>query len=253
MPSLDILYEDNHLLVLNKPAGIATMGAESGLTMHSLAADYLKSAYQKPGRAYVGVVSRLDAMTSGVLVFARTSKAASRLTPQFARQEGSDAAVKIYLAALEGEWRAERGELSGYVRKDDAARRMRVVGRAAPGAQSARLRFVTLAHTDVATLVAVRLLSGRKHQVRVQFADAGTPLWGDRKYGGRERLDRGIGLHSWRLRITHPTRKTPLWFTAELPNTWRRFRRGLPESGELWRSVREEFDLTADDQSAFDG
>ena len=84
MPDMEILFEDNHLLVVNKPAGLPTMGAESGPTVHSLAAQYIKDNYGKPGRAFVGIVSRLDSMTSGVLVLARTSKAASRLTSQFA-------------------------------------------------------------------------------------------------------------------------------------------------------------------------
>lgn len=248
MRPLDILYEDNHLLVLNKPAGIATMGAESGPTMHSLAADYLKRAYQKPGRAFVGVVSRLDAMTSGALVFARTSKAASRLAPQFASQ-GPDAAVKIYLAALPGHWRADRGELVGHVRKDDAARRMRVVGPEAAGAQQARLRFLTLARTDEASLVAVRLITGRKHQVRVQFADAGFAIWGDRKYGSSAPFDRGIALHSWRLQIAHPTRRGRMWFAAGLPKTWRRFGRGWPDPSDCWDRVCDEFELSSDDSS----
>ena len=126
MESLDILYEDNHLLVVNKPVGIATMGAEQGPTVHSMAADYLKRTYHKPGKAFVGVVSRLDAMTSGVLVLARTSKAASRLSTQFAERSG-DGTTKIYLAALDGDLQASQGELTDQVLKDDAAHRMRVV------------------------------------------------------------------------------------------------------------------------------
>ncbi len=127
MDPLEILYEDNHLLVVNKPVGIATMGAEAGPTIHSLAASYLKETYGKPGKAFVGVVSRLDSMTSGVLVLARTSKAASRLSAQFAERSG-EATDKIYLAAVEGSLPEAEGELADHVLKDDAAHRMRVVG-----------------------------------------------------------------------------------------------------------------------------
>ncbi len=132
MSALDVLYTDNHLLVVNKPAGIATMGAESGPTVHSIAADYLKKVFHKPGRVFVGVVSRLDAMTSGVLVLARTSKSASRLSAQFANKSGHDV-CKIYLAAVEGRLETEQGHWTDHVRKDDAAMRMRVVGPSASG------------------------------------------------------------------------------------------------------------------------
>ena len=153
---LEILYEDNHLLVVNKPAGIATMGAESGPTVHSMAADYLKKAYNKPGRAFVGVVSRLDSMTTGVLVLARTSKAAARLSKQFASKSES-MPCKIYLAVVDGQMDHKQGELVDHVRKDDAARRMRVVDSSVAGAQRAVLRYTTVAAAEDVSLLAIQL------------------------------------------------------------------------------------------------
>jgi 23S rRNA pseudouridine1911/1915/1917 synthase len=245
MNSLDILYEDNHLLVVNKPAGIATMGAAAGATVHSLAADYLKSAYNKPGRAYVGIVSRLDAMTSGVLVLARTSKAASRLSAQFATAS-QDGPTKIYLAAVEGQLDSPGAELVDYIRKDDVAKRMRVVGRTAPSAQQARLRYITVGAQDDVSVVAVRLLTGRKHQIRLQFADRGHPVMGDRKYGSSRRFSAGVALHSWRLQIIHPTSRMPMWFEAETPRSWKPIRRIMPDADAMRSSIDEFFQLPSD-------
>lgn len=243
MSALSILYQDNHLLVIDKPAGIATMGAESQPTVHSLAADYLKSAYHKPGRAFVGVVSRLDSMTTGALVLAKTSKAASRLTPQFADKTGGGA-LKIYLAVISGELDSDQGELIDHLRKDDRAHRMRVVGATMAGAAQARLRYLTLAHRDEQTIVAVQLLSGRKHQIRVQFSDRGQPVIGDRKYGSMQPFSAGIALHSWRLEITHPTTKQRLGFVADLPKSWQAWARVLPQPDKIWARVSDGFGLT---------
>lgn len=228
MRRLEILYEDNHLLVVNKPAGIATMGTEHGESAHSLAVDYLRRTYDKPGRVYLGVVSRLDRVTSGVLVLARTSKAASRLVPQFGqtgrhKDRKYGRAVKLYLAVVEGRLSEDAGEWACGVRKDDAARRMRVVPMSDPGASDARLRFWTLRRGPHATLIAAQLLTGRKHQIRVQFADAGYPVWGDLKYGSRQPFALGVALHCWQVHITHPTQKVSIGFDVEPPTTWNRF------------------------------
>lgn len=246
MDPLEILYEDNHLLVVNKPVGIATMGAEAGPTIHSLAADYLKQAYGKPGKAFVGVVSRLDAMTSGVLVLARTSKAASRLSSQFAQRSGGGT-DKIYLAAVEGSLSELEGELQDHVLKDDAAHRMRVVGQTVDGAKEARLRYCRLLDREGVSVVAVRLLSGRKHQIRLQFADRGYPVLGDRKYGATTRFFSAIALHSWRLRIVHPTKRTPMWFRADPPPTWKALLRHLSLDQQLERRVDRSLQIDAGD------
>ncbi|TWT76487.1 Ribosomal large subunit pseudouridine synthase C [Planctomycetes bacterium CA13] len=241
MSSIDILFEDNHLLVVNKPPGLATMGAESGeTTLHALGAEYLRTRYNKPGRAFLGIVSRLDAMTSGVIVMAKTSKAASRLTPQFA-QKGNDHAKKLYLAVLEGQFNHEPGELVNFVRKDDKAKRMRVCGERAEGAQLARLRFAKIAQSDQATLIAVELLTGRKHQIRVQFAERGFPIWADRKYGGQHSLRDGIGLHSLQLGITHPTLRTAMVWRAPVPRSWRTFGKLIPSKNQIEQQIADLF------------
>ncbi|MCG8653244.1 MAG: RluA family pseudouridine synthase [Pirellulales bacterium] len=245
MNQLAILYQDNHLLVVNKPAQLATMGAETEPTVHSLAADYLKHTFQKPGNAFVGIVSRLDAMTTGVLVLARTSKAASRLVPQFSGQ-GKPAAQKVYLAAVEDQLKSN-GVLRDHVRKDDQARRMKVVAPEAEDAKLAHLKYLTIARLPQMSVVAVQLMSGRKHQIRTQFASRGHAVLGDRKYGAESRFAPGIALHSWRLRIVHPTQKIPMWFEADLPESWNRIVRQLPPPRELRDQVNRHFRLANDD------
>ena len=242
LSNADVLYEDNHLLVINKPTGVATMGAIEGRpTIHAMAAAYLKEKYNKPGNVFVGIVSRLDAMTSGALVLARTSKAASRLSLQFAgstgepstsarrkKQKASRPAEKLYLAVLEGNLDDTSGRgashtLEHVVRKDDRAHRMRVCQPSHPDGQKATLRFATLSNTANRTLVAVRLLTGRKHQIRVQFAEYGHPVWGDTKYGAQASFSAGLALHCWQLLITHPTRDERLRFVADPPPSWKPF------------------------------
>ena len=235
---VQVLYEDNHLLVVNKPAGIATMGAENGEpSVHGWACDYLRKKYNKPGKVFVGVVSRLDSVTSGVLVLARTSKAAARLSIQFGgpgkHKKVSTRAKKLYLAVIAGDPQpdaglADRGTLADRVWKDDRAMRMRTAKSSRPDAKEARLEYELVRQTRDATLVAVRLLTGRKHQIRLQFADRGHPIVGDDKYGSREAFSSGVALHSWRLLMTHPTTEQPLEFTAELPEPWRRSFPWLP-------------------------
>lgn len=239
-PRISVLHEDNHLLVVNKPAGIATMGTEAP-TMHSMACDYLREKYNKPGNVFVGIVSRLDTMTSGTLVMARTSKAAARLTKQFA-STGEDSSVKIYLAILEGRFEQDAARIKNHVWKDDKAKRMRVVPADHSGGKPATTDFVTLAATPECSLVAARIRTGRKHQIRVQFAHLGNPVWGDRKYRGRQAFPEGIALHSWRLRITHPTLKEHGWYTSAPPPIWSSWLKRLNISVDhsLWSRVSKE-------------
>jgi 23S rRNA pseudouridine1911/1915/1917 synthase len=198
------------------------MGTTPGtMTVARLAAQYLKKRYDKPGNVFVGVVSRLDSLVSGVLVLARTSKAASRLSKQIREHQVS----KCYLALQEGclerpgeshEWR----ELVDYVSKDEAAHRMRAVSASAPGAQLARLRVRQIASANVISLVEIELLTGRKHQIRLQLAQSGHPVLGDTKYGSRRKFAPGIALHCQRLKIMHPTKNQPLTFTASAIHHW---------------------------------
>ncbi|MFK8111605.1 MAG: RluA family pseudouridine synthase [Rubripirellula sp.] len=251
MQTLDVLYEDNHLLVINKPVGIATMGAESGPTIHSLAVDYIRKKYGKPGKVFLGVVHRLDAMTTGVLVLARTSKSASRLSAQFAAKQSKGGPRKIYLAGVEGALDQSEGEWVDHIRKDDAAMRMRVVDDAASGAQEASLRFKTLSSQADASVVAIQLLTGRKHQIRVQFAEHGYKLIGDRKYGstrkfGSQPQSIGIALHAWRLQVVHPTKKENMWFEAPFPASWKTLAKTLPSSERIRATINRSFELDDD-------
>lgn len=219
MSEVDVIYEDNHLLVVNKPTKLATMGAAGQPTLHSLGCDYIRRTCNKPNKVYLGIVSRLDSMTSGVIVMARTSKAASRLTPQFANHSG-EGAKKTYLAVVSGRVEPQRGELVDDVYKDDAAHRMRVAHHAKADAREARLEFSVMGYQKDLTLLRVKPLTGRKHQIRLQWSEAGFPILGDKKYGSDRPWLAGIALHSWRLSILHPTKKDRMIFEAPVPDGW---------------------------------
>ena len=253
-PPLEILFEDNHLLVIAKPAGLPTMGvADDRATALTLAKDYIRKKYNKPGNVYLGIVSRLDAPTTGALLIARTSKAAKRLSEQF--REGQ--VTKQYWALVEGTPPAGPTELQDWMRKDERHRRMHISNASSPGAQEARLVYRRLAEFEDASLVEVELLTGRKHQIRVQLANQDYPILGDRKYGstvafgkgssgdrigaadrggagnrrGGKVSSTGIALHSRRLVFEHPVRKEPIEVVAALPATWRKFGVREPPQG----------------------
>ena len=219
MSNLEVLYEDNHLLIVDKPAGIPTMGGSPGQpSMVTITADWIRDRYGKPGRVFVGVVSRLDSMVSGALVFARTSKAANRLTRQF--QERSP--EKVYLACVEGRLPAgQTGKLDDYLVKDEAQHRMTIVEQPGVKSQFAQLEYRVLRATGRVALVEVRLLTGRKHQIRVQLAHRGFPVVGDRKYGAKIVFSSGIALHCQRLTVEHPTLKVPITVESRLPESWK--------------------------------
>jgi 23S rRNA pseudouridine1911/1915/1917 synthase len=239
-PLPDVLYEDNHLLVLSKPAGLPTMGTPGDRpTLLALAKEYVKHRYHKPGNVYLGVMSRLDAPVTGVVLLARTSKAAARLTEQFR----GHTVEKTYWAVVEGVVEPATGQLLDWLGHDERHRRMHVVGPTLPGAREARLSYRLLrligahvaqppsavpgrggtAERGCATLLEIRLETGRKHQIRLQLAHHGHPILGDRKYGSRVPFAAGIALHARCLVISHPTTGARLEFEAPLPEAWRRF------------------------------
>jgi 23S rRNA pseudouridine1911/1915/1917 synthase len=209
-PQLRVLYEDNHLLAVLKPPGIATQGAATGkASLVSQAKEYLRRKYRKPGNVFLGVVSRLDASTSGVVIFARTSKAAARLSEQLRERR----VEKIYWALVEGIIEPAAGELVDYLAKDEAEQKMTVVRKQHPGAQEAKLSYRLQKKLNGVSLVEITLETGRKHQIRVQFAARQHPILGDKKYGSKREFPAGIALHCRRLVIEHPTKKTPLELT----------------------------------------
>ena len=219
LPDLDILYEDNHLLAVNKPAGLPTMGVASDAeSLVRVAKESLKQRYDKPGNVYLGVVSRLDAVVSGVVLLARTSKAAARLAEQFRGRT----VEKTYWAVTAGVPRSggRAGRLGG---KDERGQRM-VVRHGRPRVPSRRCcEYRVLRPVERGALVEIRLITGRKHQIRLQFSAHGHPVLGDRKYGSALRFSPGIALHARRLVVDHPTRHEPIEIIAPLPASWQRW------------------------------
>ena len=220
-----ILYEDNHLLVVSKPVGVLSQEDFSNRPdILTMAKNYIKERDEKPGNVFMGLVHRLDAQVSGVMVLAKTSKAASRLSDQIRKRT----VKKKYLAVVEGV-PAPSGVMTDWLRKDGARNLVEVVPEGTPGAKRAELLYQRLGSSMGMSLVEVLLVTGRPHQIRVQLANAGHPLVGDRKYGGRP--DGAIALFSWQFELMHPTRKETLTFEAEAPSTfpWNRFAgKGLP-------------------------
>ena len=215
-PELIVLYEDNHLLVINKSAGVVSQGARPGdRNVSDLAKQYIKRKYNKPGNVYLGIVSRLDAPVTGVMVLARTSKAAARLTDRFSQR----AVEKKYLAIVEGQLDKSSGKLKDWLEKDEARRRM-IVGKS-KSAREAELAYQVIGESSDRSLVEIDLLTGRKHQIRVQFSAREHPILGDGKYGSRRSFSRGIALHARELSVKHPTKDEEMRFVADVPSSWR--------------------------------
>jgi 23S rRNA pseudouridine1911/1915/1917 synthase len=214
---LEVLYEDNHLLVVNKPAMLPTMGvAPSRPSLLSICKEYIREKFDKPGNVYLGVVSRLDAPVTGVVLLARTSKAAKRLNEAFRDRE----VQKVYWAVVSGMPDPPQGTLEHYLRKDERHRKVHVTNAGATDAQLARLQYEVRGNHVDSSLVEVQLETGRKHQIRVQLAKLGHPIVGDRKYGSDREFPLGIALHSRSLEIEHPVQKEPIRFEAPLPAAW---------------------------------
>jgi 23S rRNA pseudouridine1911/1915/1917 synthase len=224
---LDILYEDNHCVAVNKLAGWPTTHFHGQETVDRLVKSYLQEKYHKPGNVFLGVVHRLDKPVSGALLFARTSKAAARLCEQF--RQG--AVEKVYWAVVEQRTTHPRGSLAPWCQQDSGViedwlapaqfgQGMRVVKPDVPQAQLARLFFhVQGRHRDFIWLE-LRPHTGRKHQLRVQLAHRGWPIYGDSKYGSPHRFGYAIALHARSLTFFHPITKEPITLVAELPRYW---------------------------------
>lgn len=212
-PQLDLLYLDNHLLVVNKPAGLLIQGDKTGdPTLLQAAKRYLKEKYDKPGNVYLGLVHRLDRPVSGVVVFARTSKAASRLSEQFRQKKTR----KSYSALVKGKL-PEKGTLIHQIEKRGRTSRS-VTGERG---KTAELSFRRVRFRQGISEVEIDLITGRYHQIRVQLASLGFPVIGDRKYGSRDRFpNRTIALHASCLTLFHPVTNQQMRFHAEPPVDW---------------------------------
>jgi 23S rRNA pseudouridine1911/1915/1917 synthase len=216
---LEILYEDNHLLAVNKPPGLLVQGDRSGApTLQDLARDYLKLRYGKPGNVYLGLVHRLDRPVAGVVLLARTSKAAGRLSESFRRGE----VEKVYWAVVGPPPALPEGEITAFLASaGDAGGRTRADLENFPGAREARLGFRVVESGRGLAWLEVRPLTGRRHQIRAQLALIGSPVLGDVKYGfPRRRRDRSIALLARSLVVPHPVRAEPLHLEAAPPPGW---------------------------------
>jgi 23S rRNA pseudouridine1911/1915/1917 synthase len=214
---LEILYEDNHCLAIAKPSGMTCahfQGEED--TLDRLAKQYLKDKYKKPGKVFLGIVHRLDKPVSGVMLFARTSKAAARLCEQF--REGT--VEKVYWAIVEGQVQKDAGTLEDWLRKNTETKRVDVLEPRTPGARQSLLHFQRRGQHGDLTWLEVRPQTGRTHQLRVQLAHHGHPIYCDARYGSVRTFGNAIALHARALTFLHPIRFDPVTLTAALPANW---------------------------------
>lgn len=215
-----ILYEDNHCLVINKPPRLLTVGDQTGhANLLDLAKDYLREKYRKPGDVFLGVVHRLDRPVSGVVLFARTSKGASRLADQFRTRSPS----KTYWAVVGGKVTPSKGVLQDWIYKEEDENLSRVTPPNFPGAKHCQLRYEEVPLAGGPTLLQIQLDTGRSHQIRVQLASRKWPIAGDRKYGSSFAGGGTIGLHAVELTFNHPTLNKPITATAAPPESWNKW------------------------------
>lgn len=220
---LTVLYEDNHIIVVMKPQNLASCPDESGDgNLLDMVREYIKVKYGKPGNVYVGLVHRLDRPTGGVMIFAKTSKAAGRLSEQMKTGDFE----KRYFAVLNGAPHAERGTLNNYLKKNTVNNMVYLCTQGTDGARFASLDYRILEKNDQLALAEIKLHTGRSHQIRVQMAGINHPVYGDMRYGG-ERAQKGkLALWAYSLTVTHPVTKERMRFVCEPPKDtapWNKF------------------------------
>ena len=230
MEKLTVLYEDNQIVVVIKPQNVPTMPDESkDEDLLSMVKAYIKEKYNKPGEAFIGLVHRLDRPTGGIMVFARNSKAAKRLSESFA----SHTVEKTYFAVAQGAVKVKNQHLLNYLKKDEKENIVKIVPMAEKGAKKAELVYNVLEMGKDESLLEVKILTGRSHQIRVQLANIGHPLVGDVKYGKEKGLTSKLGLWAGKLSFAHPVTKEKMVFMA------------CPDEGLLpWKNFRMEKYLT---------
>lgn len=228
---MQVLFEDNHLIAVNKPAGLLSQGDETGdETVMDWAKRYIKHRYGKPGDVFLGSIHRLDRPVSGVILFARTSKALARMNEQFKERK----VTKKYWAIVTEQPKPIEGSLKGYIFKDTKKNRSKILPKAESnrykGAKLAKLGYRLLGRVGTNVLLEVTPETGRPHQIRVQLADQlKTPIRGDLKYGSKMRNENGqINLHSRSLSFMHPVKKEPVKIEAP-----------IPEHDQLWQLFAE--------------
>ncbi|WP_157282683.1 RluA family pseudouridine synthase [Paenibacillus assamensis] len=217
-PSVPIVFEDNHILVVEKPVNILSQAdSTQDLDMLTLLKHDVKTRYNKPGNVYMGLVHRLDRPVGGAMVFAKTSKAASRLSDTVRKHELD----KQYLTVVHGRPGALSGSLTHYLLKDTRTNNVRAVPAHTPGAKEARLDYEVLEHKEGLSLIRIQLHTGRSHQIRVQMQTIGCPLYGDQRYGANvNKPGQQIALWSYKLAFPHPTLKEQMSFTCSPPQVY---------------------------------
>ena len=224
MPTLDVLFEDNHLIAINKRAGVLVQGDSTGdIPLSETVKEYIKEKYKKPGAVFLGVVHRLDRPVSGVVVFARTSKSLERMNDLFRNRETR----KIYHAIVYGKPPKSSDTLIHWLVKDESRNKTTAYKREHDDGLRSELSYDLQRHVGNRSLLEVRPVTGRPHQIRVQLASMGCPIVGDVKYGAETpNDDASICLHASRLEFIHPVRKAPVTIAAAFPQNhlWDSFR-----------------------------
>lgn len=218
-----VLFEDNHLLIINKLPSEIVQGDKTGdVCLLDDVKDYIKVKYNKPGAVFAGLVHRIDRPVSGAVIFAKTSKALSRMTLKIKEREFK----KTYLAVVKNRPQKEAQLLSDYMVKNEAQNKSFIVSFDTKGAKLAQLQYQVIDHSDNYYLLEVELITGRHHQIRAQLANIGCPIKGDLKYGSpRSNPDGSISLHAYKIQFEHPTLKTMIEVTAPVPDEmpWKGF------------------------------
>ena len=228
---MKVIYEDNHIIIVNKQSGEIVQGDKTGdRPLSDIVKDYIKEKYQKPGAVFLGVAHRLDRPVSGLVVFARTSKALARLNKMFAEGEVHKTYWAIVKRSERPEIRGERLEvrserndewqtLEHWLVRNEKQNKSYAYDHERPNAKKAILKYRALSHSDNYTLLEVNLMTGRHHQIRCQLAAMGCPIRGDLKYGApRSNPDGSISLMSRRVEFIHPVSKAPIVVEAPVPN-----------------------------------
>lgn len=213
--SIDVIYEDNHLIAVNKSSGDITQGDKTGDTpLPDKVKKWLAHKYNKPGNVFLGVIHRLDRPTSGIVVFAKTSKALSRMNALFKTRD----VKKTYWAIVENKPKIEKGTLVNFLQKNNKQNKSYPVAKGVAGAKEATLDYQLIAESDRYFLLEVNPYTGRHHQIRTQLAAMGCVIKGDLKYGAKNSNNDGsISLHARALSFTHPVSKEKIYIEAEVP------------------------------------
>lgn len=218
---MEIIYEDNHVIVANKQPGEIVQGDKTGdIPMSDMIKQYLKEKYNKPGNVFCGVVHRIDRPVGGLVVFAKTSKALTRLNDMLRKGE----LHKTYWALVEGHLDNDEATLTNYLVSDSRTNKTSVVRKHVPDAKESVLQYKTIAKGDNYTLLEINLVTGRKHQIRAQLSHIGHPIKGDLKYGARRsNPGGGISLLAHSISFIHPVSKEEISLEAPLPSEFGKF------------------------------